>query len=157
MIKEILMPAPYGNQNAKKLDTPELRKLAYDSYCDHIAKGKDKTSWYLEEPVELTWDTIEKYIKNDPVEFDPIKKRIAEAKGFAIWEQIVEDSAIGRNKEHNTATLQMKMRCKFGWDRIDRRNEDDMGAAQFNQERLLEQLNARQMIASQPAIQATPS
>lgn len=139
--------APYGNQNAKKLDTPELRKLAYDSYCDHIALGKDKTSWCLEEPVTLTWDTIEKYIRNDPIEFDPQQKKVAEAKGYKIWEQLVEDVARGKNKDGNVAALQMKMRCKFGWDRADRRNDDDMGAAQFNQERLLEQINARQLLA----------
>jgi hypothetical protein len=43
------------------------------------------------------------------------------------------------------------------WDRPDHNNnEGDMFAAQFNQERLLEQLNERQLIASQPAIELTP-
>ena len=34
--------AQKGNQNAKKLTTDELKIQAYDQYCAHIAKGKDK-------------------------------------------------------------------------------------------------------------------
>lgn len=146
------MSAEIGNQYAKKLTTPELCKIAYESYCAHLAKGKDKKSWNLKTPVKLTWETMEKYIRDDPQVFDPIEKQIAESDGYYFWEEVVEDAALGKNKDHNTATLQMKMRCKFGWDRMDRRNEDETGAAQFNQERLLEQISARQLIEAKPVI-----
>ena len=61
-------------------------------------------------------ETIEKYILDDK-EFDPLQKRKAEAQGYAYWEQVVEDSAKGANKDANTASLQMVMRNKFGWDK----------------------------------------
>jgi hypothetical protein len=118
------MVAQPGNQLAKKLDTPELRKWAYESYCAHLAKGKSKKSWNLKTPVTLTWETMEKYIKDDPNEFDPTHKELAISDGFAIWEQVVEDSAIGKNKEANTASLQMLMRNKFSWDKRDETLED---------------------------------
>ncbi len=134
------MPAPFGNQNATKLNTPELKAIAYASYCNHLALGKDKKSWCLEDPIELTWETMEKYIRDNPIDFDPLKKQIAEAKGYNRWEQVVEDSAIGKNKDHNTATLQMKMRCKFGWDRVSRQDETDVVSVQHNQHCILEQV-----------------
>ena len=53
-----------------------------------------------------------------PLEFDPLKKKTAETKGFARWEQVCEDSATGDNPNACTPSLQMVMRNKFGWDRV---------------------------------------
>lgn len=112
--------APKGNQNNKKLTTSDLKRDAYEQYCAHLAKGKSKRSWTFKHPeLMLTWETMEKYIANDP-EFDPIKKELALADGYLAWEQVAEDSAKGVNKDANTASLQMVMRNKFGWDK----NED---------------------------------
>lgn len=108
---------PPGNQHAKKLTTPELRDLAYKQYCDHLARGKSKKSWCFEHPnLTLTWNTMEKYLE-DTSEFDPLKKEVAQIKGYYKWESIAEDSASGANKDANTASLQMVMRNKFGWDK----------------------------------------
>jgi len=119
------MAAPKGNQNGTKIKNPNLRQLAYDQYCDHLAKGKSKKSWHFEHP-ELTccWKTMEKYIK-DEIEFPPIKKEIAEAKGFYHWENVVEEAAIGTNEKANVAALQMLMRNKYGWDKPQERTEID--------------------------------
>lgn len=106
-----------GNKFAKKLKTSELKKMAYDQYCAHIATGKAKKSWYFEHPdLTLTWQTMEKYISEDN-EFNPLQKEVAVCKGYQLWEQVVADSAKGINKDANTASLQMVMRNKFGWDR----------------------------------------
>lgn len=117
------MGAPKGNQhskgkkNAQKLKTPELKKMAYEQYCAHIAKGKTKKSWYFEHPdLMMTWQTMEKYILDDSF-FNPLQKEIAWSKGYQLWEQVVEDSARGENKDANTASLQMLMRNKYGWDK----------------------------------------
>lgn len=113
-----------GNINAKKLKTPELKIEAYRQYCEHLAKGKSKESWYFEHPdISLTWETMEKYIKEDVV-FEPIKKKIAEAKGFSMWETVLEESAKGKNQKANTATLQMLMRNKYGWDKPEKRETE---------------------------------
>lgn len=111
------MAAPKGNQNSKKLKTDELKKLAYDSYCAHLSKGKNKRSWFFEhENLTLTWQTMETYITENQVDFNPIKKTIAECKGFQEWEEIAEKCAKGQNKAVVPA-LQMVMRNKFGWDK----------------------------------------
>jgi hypothetical protein len=59
---------------------------------------------------------MEKYLSNDD-DFDPIHKEVAWCKGYQHWEEVVSQSAIGHNKDANTATLQMVMRNKYGWDR----------------------------------------
>lgn len=107
-----------GNKNAQKMKTPEMKEMAYKSYCDHMALGKSKKSWYFEHPdLKITWQTMEKYIAEDPIVFNPIHKEIAWCKGYQVWEEIVSQSAKGLNKEANTATLQMVMRNKFDWDK----------------------------------------
>lgn len=114
------MSAPAKNKNGLKLKDPDVRQQAYEQYCAHLAKGKSKKSWCFEHPnpkLSCTWETMEKYIEN-AIEFDPIHKKIAETKGYAKWEQIVEDSAVGDNPDANTASLQMIMRNKFAWDRV---------------------------------------
>ena len=48
--------APIGNKNGIKLKDPDIRRIAYQSYCDHLAKGKSKRSWYFEHPeLTCTW------------------------------------------------------------------------------------------------------
>lgn len=107
-----------GNQNAKKLKTNELKMEAYKSYCAHLAKGKAKKSWYFQHPdLCLLWETMEKYIREEPTVFDPIQKEIAWAQGYQLWEGVVEDSATGANEKANTASLQMLMRNKYLWDK----------------------------------------
>jgi hypothetical protein len=111
--------AAVGNQYGVILKDPAIRQKAYDSFCAHIALGKSIRSWWFEEDGHrCCWYTMTKYIKNEE-EFDPVKKSIAQSKGYYHWEQVAEDSATGINKDANTASLQMVMRNKFGWDRVD--------------------------------------
>ena len=112
------------NRIAKKLSTDELKHIAFDSYLTHLSKGKSKKSWCFEHPdFNLSWETMDKYIREDPTVFDPLKIQQAKSKGYLHWEQVVEDSADGRNKNANTASLQMLMRNKFGWDKEDQSNK----------------------------------
>lgn len=133
-----------GNQAARKLDTPELMEYAYKSYCAHLAKGKSKMSWNLKTPVKLTWQTMETYIKENPGVFKPIDKEIAWSDGFGVWEDVVEDSAKGINKEANTASLQMLMRNKYGWDKKDKVDEENQSSALQANEKLMDQLSQLQ-------------
>lgn len=152
------MPARVGNQHAKKLDTPELRQEAYRQYCDYIATGYQKKSWYFDHPdITLTWETMEKYIRLYPDEFDSTQMQIAEAKSLRYWEEILYAAARGINKDANIAGLQIIFRNKFKWDKLDAHSEGVDISASFNNERLIEQINSRQMIAQQPAPPATAS
>jgi hypothetical protein len=110
--------AMQGNQYALKFSDPKDRQAVYRSYCDHLAEGKSKRSWTFEKNgTSLTWETMEKLIKEYPEEFDISHKRFATAKGYARWEKIITESATGLNPKANTATLQMIMRNKYGWDK----------------------------------------
>lgn len=107
-----------GKKNARKLKTPDLMEKVYNHYCQHLAAGKVKKSWYYDEDgLLLTWETMEKYIANEPHNFDPRKKEAAFAKGMQYWESIVSKKAEGSQKDADTATLQMIMRNKYGWDK----------------------------------------
>lgn len=114
-----------GNTYGVKLKDKEVRQEAYRQYCAHLAKGKSKRSFVFEHP-ELTchWQTIESYMK-DTEEFNPIQKEVALCKGYAHWEQVVEDSATGVNEKANTASLQMKMRNQFNWDKDNKNSKND--------------------------------
>ena len=114
-----------GNTYAKKLTTDELKRKAFESYLAHIAKGKHKKSWWFEEDgITLVAATMDYYIKDEPHIFNAIQIEMAKAKGYEHWEQVAEDSAKGINKDANTASLQMVMRNKFGWDKEDHSNKD---------------------------------
>ena len=99
-------PPPQGNQYGLKLKDPTIRQEAYSQYCEHLANGKSKKSWYFEHPeFSCTWQTMEEYMKNE-AEFNPLHRQIAESKGYSKWEQIVEDGAVGANPDVNPACLQ---------------------------------------------------
>lgn len=119
-----MVGAPEGNQNGVKLKDPDVRQDAYRQFCAHIAKGKSKKSFVFKHP-DLTccWETVDKYIKEDPIEFPPIHTQVAKAEGYAIWEEVVEGAAKGINKDVNPACLQMKMRNQFEWDREEKKDE----------------------------------
>jgi len=113
-------PFQKGNKHAERLKTKELRQEAYGAYCAWIAKGKVARSFVFikdgEAGLSCVADTIEEYMEKYPDEFDPVLKQIAHAKGYAYWEQVVDDSAIGTNKDASTASLNLLMRNKFRWD-----------------------------------------
>ncbi len=111
------MPEAWGNKNRVALKDPKIRQKAYQSFCDHIAKGKMvKSWWYQDEDCSCTWETLYKYIK-DTTEFDPLKKELAHSMGLQHWESVIEDAGTGKNEKANVAALQMLMRNKFGWDK----------------------------------------
>lgn len=110
------MAGPKANKSGVALKDKDLRQRAYKSFCDHLAKGKAIKSWWYEEgEYSCIWETMLSYMQ-DTIEFDPIQRKIADAKGYNEWEEISEQSAKGKNRA-NTASLQMVMRNKFGWDK----------------------------------------
>jgi len=111
---------PKGNKFGLKLKEPDLRQKAYHQYCEWIARGKSQKSFtFVEGDLMCTYRTIESYMKENANEFPAIQMEIAKSRGYQRWEQVVEDSAEGHNKDANTASLQMLMRNKFDWDKVD--------------------------------------
>lgn len=115
-----------GNKGVDpKLHTPEIKMEAFIQYCAHIAKGKDKRSWYFEHPeITLTWQTMETYIANDKEGlFNSAHVETACAHGYRYWEQFVED-ATKMAVAHDTNAMAMLMRNKFRWDRPEQGSND---------------------------------
>jgi hypothetical protein len=113
-----------GNKWGVGIKDVNERQTAYQSYCDHIASGRSKDSWFYdnsESGGHCTWQTMEKWIK-DSDEFNPFVKSKAEALCYKFFEKHLLDSITGANTKVNIAGLQMAMRNKFGWDRQERRD-----------------------------------
>ncbi len=141
--------APEGNTNPVKLKTNELKTEAYRQYCAHIASGIPKKAWCFEHPeLTLTWETMEKYIKDDPIVFDPTNKKVAETKSLNHWFGVLSSKATGKNKDADTAALQIIMRNKFKWDVRDHQDEEQT-AVSANFEKMMGQLKAMQAISHQ--------
>lgn len=135
--------APVGNKNGMALKESEVRQHAYRDYCAHLSQGKGKKGWhYDKDGLRCTWETMEKYIK-DGIEFDPLQKKIAESKGYTRWEGVVMDSAEGKNEKANTASLQMLMRNKYGWDKADKQEDSYESSALSGLELFFSQLNSQ--------------
>lgn len=131
--------APKGNKNGVKLKTPELKKQAYESYCTYIATGGTKEAWVFEHPeISLTSETMEKYIANDPIAFEPIHKKLAEAKSYEHWLGLGKRMMLGQIEKCQPAIFQMFMRNKFDWDK-DQTDE----VAECAADKILDHINKR--------------
>ena len=114
-----------GNTYRTALKDPEIRQEAYESYCEHISKGLSRRTWsFKKHGCKCGPETMSKYIK-DEKEFDPVHIEVAMAEGQAIWERRVIESALGTNKNANTASLQMFMRNTYGWDKPEKDDKEE--------------------------------
>jgi hypothetical protein len=117
---EIMAGAPKGNKNGLKLKDPEVRQEAYRQYCKHIASGESKEAFVFQHPeLTCTHKTMEKYIHDNPIEFPPIHKEIAESLSFLHWTDLGKKMMLGQIEKCQPAIFQMFMRNKFGWDKED--------------------------------------
>lgn len=140
--------APLENKNALKLRESDHRKKAYEAYCKWLSKGKVKESFHFKiNDTKITWRTIETYIKGFPIELEPIHKEFALCEGLDKWETICEKSADGTNTKSNTASLQMIMRNKFGWDKKDKNTVSEMTVEELS--------DTIRQIGNEPRIQAS--
>ncbi len=112
--------APKGNKNGVKLKDPDVRQDAYRQYCQHIASGESKESFVFQHPeLTCTYKTMDKYIHENPIEFPPIHKEIAESLSFLHWTGLGKQMMLGEIEKCQPAIFQMFMRNKFSWDKED--------------------------------------
>lgn len=113
-----MKPAPLGNTYATKLKDPEVRQEAYRQYCEWIGGGHSKEAFVFDHPeLSVTSKTMDRYLRENPTEFPPIHKEIAEAKSLAIWEKRGLEMMMGDIPKCQPAIFQMFMRNKFSWDK----------------------------------------
>jgi hypothetical protein len=100
-----------------KLKNHGLLEQAYKSYCDHLANGNMRCSWYFEhEKVKVCYEAFESYFEKYPEEFDEMDRKIAWSKGYGHWENKLTSASNMPARDTNPAVLQMVMRNKFKWD-----------------------------------------
>jgi hypothetical protein len=139
-----MAPKP-GSQYALKLTTHELKAEAFRQYCAHIAKGYPKKAWCFEHPtLTLTWETMERYIKDEPDIFDSTQKKIAESKSLNHWFSFLAASATGQNQKANVASLQIILRNMHAWDKSDHRHDENSTEIASNQEKIIAQITQAQ-------------
>src|SRR5690349_3834145 len=89
--------APEGNKNRQKLTNEGMRKHAFDQYIAHLSQGYPKRTFTFDHPLEtLTWKSMEKYIRDYPIELPASKVEAAMAKGEQAW--IVEGRQMMRGE-----------------------------------------------------------
>lgn len=103
---------------------PQVVIKAIHKFLEWLAMGKAVKSFaYKDETDICSWSTVVKYMKDKEflnkhgLESLPEHKEYSKSMGYQIWEEECERSAKGENEKSNTASLQMIMRNKFGWDK----------------------------------------
>lgn len=116
-----LPPPPEGNKRGIKLKDPDVRQEAFKQYCNHIASGLPKESFFFDHPVHsICWRTMERYISENPTEFQPILMEKAKAARYKHWFIEGQNIMKGEYKGGSPVVWQTIMRNIFkdvGWDR----------------------------------------
>jgi|ERR1700722_2798299 len=114
-------PAPKGNKRGLKLKDPDVRQEAYRQYCDHIAEGWPKEAFFFDHPEHsVSWETMDRYISENPTEFLPILMQKAQAARYKHWLGEGRTLMKGEYKGGSPVVWQTCMRNLFKnvmWDR----------------------------------------
>ena len=121
-----------GNQYARKLTDEESKKEAYRQYLQHLENGDPKESFCYDDPDDpeffITWQTLEKYIKEDPGVFKPIKMERSMSKRYQYWMNEGKTLMKGGYPGGSPVVWQTMMRNMFknmGWDQKELNQSDN--------------------------------
>lgn len=113
-----------GNKYGLKLKDPNVRQEAFKQYCEHLASGYPREAFFFEHPVHsVCWETIEKYIEENPQEFPPIKIKQAMARRYRHWLDKGRSLMEGKFRGGSPTVWTVCMRNLFkdiGWDKEDK-------------------------------------
>ncbi len=123
-----------GNNYALKFKTSEERQHLCDEFCKHMRQGLSKESFPHCDP-----QTLRRYMRDFPNDFDTEKMIEAERQGRLFWEKIGIAGAVGLDevtladgstrklKGFNAASWIFNMKNRYGWrDRVDVSGHIDM-------------------------------
>lgn len=102
--------APFGNQNKMKWKTPEERQSICNEICEHLKKGYSQDSFPAAD-----WDTVERYIKDFPEDFDNNKIKESLREGRKLMETLGIQGTAGKLKGFNAKSWEFIMQNKYGW------------------------------------------
>jgi hypothetical protein len=103
-----IMAAPPDNNNAMKFKMSEERQALCQLYCDHMASGLSKDSFLY-----CDMQTLDRYVKDFPVDFDTKKMDEAERKGRLHWEKMGHEMAV--SGQGNATVWIFNMKNRFKW------------------------------------------
>lgn len=110
-----------GNKNGIKLKNPDYRQEAYRQYCEYISKGNSKEGWKFVHPVDilksLCYKTMERYMRENPLEFPPILMDMAQCDSFKVFEEDGKRLMKGQYRNGSPEVWKTFMRNKFKWDK----------------------------------------
>ncbi len=104
------MPAPKGNDFAKKWKTPEERQAVCERFCLHIGKGFSMDCF-----PDASAKTIRHYVKAYPDDFPPEKLEEAARRGLLWWERLGRAGAAGKISHFNATAWIFNMKNRAGW------------------------------------------
>lgn len=109
-----------GNKNGTKLKDAEIRQEAYRQFCDHLAEGYPKEAFFFDHPTHsVCWRTMDRYIEENPTEFQAILKEKAMAARYKHWFSEGKSLMKGGYQYGSPLVWQIIMRNMFkdvGWD-----------------------------------------
>jgi hypothetical protein len=100
--------APKGNNNAEKFKTPEERAELLAAVCKHLEEGLSKECF-----AECDWDTVERYMKEFPIEFPAKTIKAAHMRGMQFWEKVGKKQAL--TGEGSAAAWIFNMKNRYNW------------------------------------------
>ncbi len=116
---------------------PQVVVKAIHKFLEWLAMGKAVKSFAYKDEIDIcSWETVVSYmedkefLKEHGLESLPEHKAHSKSIGYQIWETECERSAKGENEKSNTASLQMIMRNKYGWDK--RKEDSDNSQEKLN-------------------------
>lgn len=115
--ESIVKPKRIKYQPNKYETNPHRCLEAFEEYCKHMEAGYKRQAFFFStDDFIISYKTLDNYMKDMPDIFPLEEFERSQAAGQLTWEKIAEDCALAK-KPHNTATLQMVMRNKCGWDK----------------------------------------
>ncbi len=111
--------APIGNKNGIKIKDKESRQQVFKAYLSHLESGfpKEAFSYSNEHEETCCWKTMNKWIKENPIEFPPILIEQAMAKRYKLWFEI--GMKMVRGSPVVWQTIMRNMFKEYGWDQDD--------------------------------------
>lgn len=146
-----------GNKYGVKLKDCDIRQEAFRQYCQHLALGYPKESFFFDHPSSsVCWKTMERYIAESPAEFPPYLIEKAKAARYKHWFNEGQILMKGGYKFGSPVVWQTIMRNMFkdvGWDRLDEKDKENAERAiDPRLENISKQLEeARKALVSSPA------
>jgi len=95
---------------ALKWKTPEARRAACESFCQHLRAGYSEMSW-----PEADEDTVYRYMKNYPDDFCPKEVNKARRESKKFWEGVGIAGTTGKLKGFNAMSWNFNMKNRLGW------------------------------------------